>query len=105
MYSCTDDLVTFAEALFGGGLVSASSLKALMTPGLGDYGLGVWVRRIKIGGKSYVTAERYGSIMGANGLLFAIPELRVTVVILANINAADMGDFVDHIAAALGNSP
>lgn len=101
MYSCTDDLATFAEALFGGRLVSATLLKALMTPGLGDYGLGLWVRKIKIGGKSYVTAERYGSIMGANGLLFAIPELRITIVILANSNAADMGDFVDHIAAAL----
>jgi D-alanyl-D-alanine carboxypeptidase len=103
MYSTADDLATFAEALFGGRLVKAASLRALMTPGLGKYGLGLWVRTIKLGGRTYTTGERYGSIMGANGLLFAVPDLRLTIIILGNTNAADMGDFVDHIApAALG---
>jgi CubicO group peptidase (beta-lactamase class C family) len=105
MYSTVDDLATFAEALWGGHVVKADSLRAMMTPGLGKYGLGLWVRTMKLKGRVHITGERYGSIMGANGLLFVVPDEKLTIVILANTNAADMGDFVDQIASAAAEEP
>lgn len=101
MYATADDLSIFANSLFRKRLLKPDSLKHLLTPGLGEYGLGLWVRDIKVGQRLHRTAERYGSIMGANGVLFRLLDDDLTIIILGNTNAADPGDFAATIARAI----
>jgi CubicO group peptidase (beta-lactamase class C family) len=101
MYATVDDLAAFAQALFAGRFLKPDSLKRMLTSGLDGYGYGLWIRKLKVGAKTYRTAERYGSIMGANGLVFRILDKDITIVILANTNAADMGEFAVAAAEAV----
>ena len=47
MYSTTQDLLKWEHALFNGGLLNKDSLKLMMTPGKGSYGLGVYVCSVR----------------------------------------------------------
>jgi CubicO group peptidase (beta-lactamase class C family) len=87
MYSTTGDLLKWERGLFGGKVLSSDSLKAMTTPGKGDYGLGVMLNNwdgVKV-------VDHGGSIEGFNTSLFYVPEKRICVVVLANVNgpAAD----------------
>ena len=93
MYSTVDDLNSFGIALFSGELLNQKSLSEMMTPGLDNYGDGVWVQRYKIGGKERRAFERYGTSMGANALLTIFPEDGVTIILLSNTNETDLGEF------------
>lgn len=89
MYSTVDDLLTFATALYGGRLVSAPGIKAMLAPGLDEYGFGQWVAEFEAGGRKRRFAQRPGRIMGANTLLLRLLDDDVTIVILANTNLVD----------------
>jgi D-alanyl-D-alanine carboxypeptidase len=65
----------------------------MLTPGLDDYGYGLWVREIDVRGKPHRVAQRPGSIMGANTLLLRFLDDGLTVVILSNTNATDIDAF------------
>ncbi|MGE3275120.1 MAG: serine hydrolase domain-containing protein [Vicinamibacterales bacterium] len=93
MYSTTTDLLAFARGLYGGKLLRPASLQALLTPGLDDYGCGLWVTSMDIGGRAHRFAQRPGRIMGANTLLLRYLDDDVTVVILGNTNLADTDAF------------
>jgi D-alanyl-D-alanine carboxypeptidase len=105
MYSTAADLLHFADALFGGRLVSAGALAAMLRPGLDDYGLGLWSYSFTAGGRAHRVAKRPGSIMGANAQLYRLIDERTTVVILANTNRADLDDFVQKIGLRLVSGP
>jgi CubicO group peptidase (beta-lactamase class C family) len=84
IYSTTGDLLKWEQGLFGGKLLSADSLKAMTTPGKGNYGLGVGIRNedgVKV-------VEHGGGIEGFNTNLIYVPEKRICVVVLANVNGA-----------------
>lgn len=98
MYSTTADLHAFATALYGGRLLSQQSLHALLTPGLDDYGLGLWSYTIERNGRSIRVAKRPGSIMGANAVLYVLPDDDLTIILLANTNGADLDLFAQRIA-------
>jgi CubicO group peptidase (beta-lactamase class C family) len=96
MYSTTGDLLRWEHGLFGGKVMSAASLKAMTTPGLGSYGMGVIVRREN--GLTFV--DHGGSIEGFNAHLTYIPEKKIGIVVLGNVDV-----FVaDTIAAQLANA-
>jgi D-alanyl-D-alanine carboxypeptidase len=101
LYSTAPDVARFGEALYGGRLLKPESLKRMLTPIIDDYGCGVWVRTLKAGGREHPTAERYGSIMGANAILFRILDDDLTIAVLGNSNAADMGEFAVVISRAV----
>lgn len=101
MYSSAPDLLKFATALYGGRLIAAPQLAALLTPGLDDYGFGLWIASLKVGEKRHRFAQRPGSIMGANALLLRMLDDDVTIVILANTNQADIDAFGFHIARTM----
>lgn len=94
MYSQTGDLLIFASALYGGRLIGAEQLAAMLTPGLDDYGFGLWIASLKVGAARHRFAQRPGSIMGANTTLLH----RLTIVILGNTNIADIDAFGFDIA-------
>ena len=64
-----------------------------MTPGLDNYGDGIWVQRYKIAGKARQAFERYGTSMGANALLTIFPNDGLTIILLSNTNETDLGEF------------
>jgi CubicO group peptidase (beta-lactamase class C family) len=82
IYSTTGDLLKWEHGLFGGKVLTADSLKEMTTPGKGSYGLGVFVAD-KDGLKM---VSHGGGIEGFNTNLMYIPERRIAVVVLSNVN-------------------
>jgi D-alanyl-D-alanine carboxypeptidase len=102
MYSTAADLLTFADALFGGGrLLGADAVRRLLAPGQEDYGYGLWSYSFQRGGREHRVAKRPGSIMGANAVLYRLLDLDATVVILANTNRTDLDEFAQRIGDVL----
>lgn len=101
MYSTSTDLLTFADALYGGRLLSADSLRRLLTAGQDDYGYGLWSYTLTRGGKPYRVAKRPGRVMGANAVLYRLLDQGVTIVILGNTNRADLDVFAQRVADVL----
>lgn len=64
MYSTVDDLLLFGSALFSGQLLRPSSLNEMMTPGLDNYGDGVWVQQYEIAGKKRRVLDVTGPAWG-----------------------------------------
>ena len=93
MYSCTNDLIKFSNALFGLRIIKEDSLELMLTPGLNDYGYGVWVR----GKGDLKVMERFGRIMGANSVWIRFLNKDITVILLSNTNLTDLGKFAMSI--------
>jgi CubicO group peptidase (beta-lactamase class C family) len=108
MYSTTGDLMKFANALYGGKLLSATSLDLMLKPGLDGYGFGMWVGNPTFGGKTYRNVNRPGGIMGANGSLYHFNGVGfrkdVNIVILSNTDLTDMDAFSWDIGKVLLDS-
>jgi CubicO group peptidase (beta-lactamase class C family) len=100
MYSTAGDLLLFADALFSGRLLQRASVEEMMTPGLENYGDGVWVRQYEIAGRKRQAMERYGTSAGANVLLTVFPQDKVSIILLGNTNGIDLGQFRLAIARA-----
>lgn len=98
MYSTARDLAAFADALYGGRLLSADSLRLLLRPGLDDYGYGLWSYEMRVGDRKRWVAKRPGQIMGARTQLLRVIEPQVTVVILGNAGSADLDEFAAQLA-------
>ncbi len=84
IYSTTGDLLKWEHGLFGGKVLSEESLNAMTTPGKGDYGLGVMIHNedgVKL-------VEHGGGIEGFNTNMIYVPDRRICVVVLANVNGA-----------------
>ena len=90
IYSTTGDLLKWEQGLFGGKLLSADSLKAMTTPGKGNYGLGLMIRNED----GVRVVEHGGGIEGFNSNLIYVPDKAICVVVLSNVNGmapAQMG--------------
>jgi CubicO group peptidase (beta-lactamase class C family) len=101
MYSTVGDLLTFADALYGGRLITAESLEKLLVPGLDEYGYGLWSYSFTRDGKKYKVAKRPGSVMGANGVLYRLIDRSATIILLSNTNRTDLDVFAQKIADVL----
>lgn len=102
MYSNTQDLLKFFNHLFDHKLIKGETLMLLTTPGLDNYGYGVWIRDIKLNSKSYKTMQRYGRIRGANVVVFRFLDTDTTIIILGNTNAVtDLGTFARDIGKVI----
>jgi CubicO group peptidase (beta-lactamase class C family) len=87
IYSTTGDLLKWERGLFGGKVLSEASLKAMTTAGKGGYGSGVFVS--EHGGLKVM--EHGGGIEGFNTHLAYVPEKRIAVVVLSNVNGTAPG--------------
>ena len=101
MYSTASDLAAFADALYGGRLLGREMLQRLLTPGLDDYGYGLWSYSFTRAGRTWRVAKRPGSVMGANAVLYRLLDRDVSIVLLANTNRADLDLFAQRIADIL----
>jgi CubicO group peptidase (beta-lactamase class C family) len=99
MYSTAEDILKFSIALFGKKLLKQVTLDMMFTPGLDEYGYGVWVHKnYEINHKMYTVVKRPGSIMGAQTMLFQILENGSTIIILSNTGTTSLDDFAAEIA-------
>jgi CubicO group peptidase (beta-lactamase class C family) len=101
LYSTTGDLLKWEQALFGGKVLSADSLKLMTTAGKGNYGLGVGVDD-KDGMK---LVSHGGGIEGFNTFLSYIPEKRIAVVVLANVNGSAPGAMAGQLLDVVLGKP
>lgn len=62
MYSTAADLLKWQQALHGGKILSAAGRELMFTPGLGNYGYGVYVVRQKDS-----STQRVATVIGHNG--------------------------------------
>ena len=85
MYSTTQDLARWDEALFGGKILREESLKRMTTPGMGDYGLGLVVKDEH----SEPVISHTGSIQGFRADLRYYPGRHMIVVVLSNTESTE----------------
>lgn len=83
LYSTTQDLCRWVDRLFEGKIISSKSLKKMTTPFKLDYGLGVIIQPVD-GRKAIMHS---GRIDGFNTMLIYFPENKLTIIVLANLNA------------------
>lgn len=98
MYSTARDLLKFSDALFGARLLRPETLALMLSPGLDDYGYGVWVYETEINHKRHVVVKRPGRIMGAQSMLLRLLNDGVTVIILTNTDAVSLDDFAAEVS-------
>ena len=82
IYSTSEDLLRWERGLFGGHLLTAASLRQMTTPGLGGYGMGVFVETVD----GLKVIEHGGAIEGFHSFLIYVPQRRLTVVVLSSAN-------------------
>ncbi len=78
----TEDLLRWEQGLFGGALLSAASLRKMITPFLHDYACGLGVRSMH----NHKVIDHGGGIEGFNTFLAYYPEGKMGVAALANLN-------------------
>lgn len=94
LYSTTNDLLGFSNALFSGNLINAQSLQLLCTSGKGEYGLGTWIYNdYTLHGRNYTILKRPGSIMGAQAVFLRVLEKPIAIIVLSNTASVSMDDF------------
>ena len=98
MYSTTEDILKFSNALFGLKLLKKETLDRMIQPGLDNYGYGVWINNFKINNKQFTAVKRPGLIMGAQSMLLHFLNPDLTVIILSNTGTTDLDEFVLEIS-------
>ena len=93
LYSTTRDLRLWEEALYGGKLLSAASLKKMTTPFLSGYALGLFAGQ----NGGHAVFSHSGGIEGFNTYLAYYPDEKMIVAVLGNLN----GDAPDRIGGQL----
>jgi CubicO group peptidase (beta-lactamase class C family) len=79
-------------------LFGRDALSQMLTPGVDDYGYGVWVYEMTINGRKRRVVKRPGRIMGAQSMLFHLLNDNLTIVLLSNTDSAPLDEFAAEIA-------
>jgi CubicO group peptidase (beta-lactamase class C family) len=94
MYSTTGDLLRWQNALYGGRVLSSSSLAKMTTAGIGDYGLGIYLRTI---------AGRRAASHGGGAPPFATLsyffDSGISVIVLGNLSVTPSAEIASNLAA------
>lgn len=93
LYSTTDDLLKWQQALHGARVVSAASLQKMTTPFKNNYAFGLVVRTVD-GRKMFAHG---GGIEGFNTSMSYSPDDKLTVVVLANVNGPAAGELASKL--------
>jgi CubicO group peptidase (beta-lactamase class C family) len=102
LYSTVEDLYLWDQALYGDKLLTPASKEKMFTPGLSDYGYGVYIRK----SAGVTTFEHGGGINGFNTIISRDLEPRRLVVLLNNTGGAPLEEMTTGIRAILeGHDP
>lgn len=87
MYSTVEDLYKWDQALYENKIISDASKKLMFTPGLSNYGYGVFIREQPIGKteQKIKTIAHGGGINGFNSSFTRVVDQKHTIVILDNV--------------------
>lgn len=96
LYSTTEDLLRWEQALFAGKVLSAESLKKMTTPFKSEYAFGVFVHGAHNG---YTVIEHGGGIEGFNTQMSYCPDDKLTVVVLGNLNGSAPAEIAEKLMA------
>jgi hypothetical protein len=96
LYSTTIDLLRWERGLFGGKLLSRSSLELMCTPYQNNYASGLWIHT---SGDGHKVIEHGGGIAGFNGILSYYPGEDLTIVVLSNISGQDPYEISGSLAS------
>jgi len=94
LYSTTEDLLRWTQGLFGGKLLSATSLKKMTTTFKNNYGFGVGV----VQKKGLTMIAHSGGIDGFNSNLSYFVEEKITIAVLSNLRKTSEDSAPDVIA-------
>ncbi|HEN5528828.1 beta-lactamase [Legionella moravica] len=83
LYSTTRDLLLWEQGLFGGTILSPESLNKMINPFKNEYGLGVRIHSLE----EHKSITHAGGTSGFNTKLIYSPDDKLTVIVLANLNA------------------
>lgn len=95
LYSTTEDMLRFDQALYGEQLLSRRSREEMFTPVLNNYGYG-WVLR-DIHGRSQIGHS--GGISGYSAFLMRFPNERTTIIVLSNSDRTSATKVATNLAA------
>ena len=101
LYSTTEDLLRWDQALYTDRLVSQKSLDEIFTPFKGGYGYGWSI------GRRFDRQEigHGGGIYGFATQLDRFPADRVTVIVLSNVEGAAAGTIANDLGAVVFGAP
>lgn len=97
LYSTTEDLLRWEQALFGGRVLTPASFEKLTTPFKNNYAYGLTVQTVK--GRKVIGHD--GGIDGFNTHMAYYPASKVTVIVLGNVNGrapSEIGAALESIA-------
>jgi CubicO group peptidase (beta-lactamase class C family) len=102
LYSTTEDLLRWDEGLFGGKLLTPTSVRKMTTPFESDYACGLYVKDVN----GHLMIEHDGNNIGFNSDMAYYPEDRIAVIVLANLNGTVTSEMTRALAAvAHGETP
>lgn len=99
LYSTTDDLFKWDEALFSGKVVSSEEFKKMSTVYLGHYGYGL---QIETQFKTHKMIGHGGGVNGFHTFIARYPDDGITIVTLSNSEAYNPGRVNDLAAIVFG---
>jgi hypothetical protein len=97
LYSTTHDLLLWEQALYGGKVLSAASLRKMTTPSKENYGCGLMITTAK----GHLQYEHGGGIEGFNTEMAYYPDDKLTVIVLANLNGGAPGNIAGKLATVV----
>ncbi len=102
MYSTVEDLLKFNNGIFANKILSNKTLDLMLTPYPELYGVayGFWVTENKYGTITSKTANRQGSIWGANTNWVHLLDKNKTVIVFSNTNATDLNVLTEQLVLA-----
>lgn len=99
MYSTVEDLLKFDNAIFGNKILSKKTVDLMITPYPELYGVayGFWVTDNKYGTISSKTANRQGSIWGANTNWVHLIDNNKVIIVFSNTNATNLSELAEQL--------
>ncbi len=107
MYSTVEDLLKFDNAIFGNKILAKKTVDLMLTPYPELYGVayGFWVTDNKYGNITTKTANRQGSIWGANTNWIHLIDKNKTVIVFSNTNATNLNDLTEQLILIATGQP
>jgi CubicO group peptidase (beta-lactamase class C family) len=100
MYATASDLQKWQNGLFGGKVMSQESLKLMLSPGLGNYGYGVYIVKTPVQNGGETIIGHNGSISGfSSSMLRYQGRDTLTVIVLDNTRAEKRASLENLVAA------
>ncbi len=96
LYSSVDDLLRWDQALYADKILTAASKQRMFTPGLSDYGYGLFIHKGAV-----TTIEHGGGINGFSTQITRDIETKRLYVLLNNTGGAPLVAMVDGLRAIL----